>query len=574
MNKSKKVLTSLRVIILLVLLLLAIVAIYPTPFAKGVAIRTVAKDSAASLAGIESPKPTVRPVARERIIAINNVPINTVADYYDFTSSLDANRTLQVKTNKKIYRLTTKPLTETIYLNETELKKIEETFPVNKTINGTTVLVNETVTKTIEVQKTETNIIGVEDIGLDVYDAPKNNIKKGLDLQGGTRVLLKPEKQLTSDEMEMLINNMKQRLNVYGLTDIIVREAGDLVGNQYILVEIAGATKGEVKELLSKQGKFEADIGKDVVFKGGSDITYVCRSANCAGIDPTQGCGQTSATEWNCRFRFAISLSPEAAQRQADLTQNLGILPSQDGKEYLDEKLILYLDDEKVDELNIGVDLKGRAVTEIEISGTGAGRTQQAAVFDALQNMKRLQTILITGSLPVKLSIEKTDEISSFLGDEFVKNSLEMGLLAVIAVSLVIFLRFKKIKIATFVLLTMLAEVILLFGIAALIGWNIDLAAIAGIIVAVGTGVDDQIVITDEVLRRETQAYNWKERFKRAFFIIFAAYFATVVAMIPLFFAGAGLFKGFALTTILGVTIGILFTRPAYAAIIEVLLKE
>ena len=53
-----------------------------------------------------------------------------------------------------------------------------------------------------------------------------------------------------------------------------------------------------------------------------------------------------------------------------------------------------------------------------------------------------------------------------------------------------------------------------------------------------------------------------------------AAYTTTVVAMAPLMFAGAGLLKGFALTTIIGVSIGVFISRPAYAATIEILLKE
>ena len=47
----------------------------------------------------------------------------------------------------------------------------------------------------------------------------------------------------------------------------------------------------------------------------------------------------------------------------------------------------------------------------------------------------------------------------------------------------------------------------------------------------------------------------------------------TVAAMIPLWNAGAGLIRGFALTTIVGVTIGVFITRPAFAAMIEKLLK-
>ena len=65
-----------------------------------------------------------------------------------------------------------------------------------------------------------------------------------------------------------------------------------------------------------------------------------------------------------------------------------------------------------------------------------------------------------------------------------------------------------------------------------------------------------------------------KEKMKTAFFIIFTAFFLTVAAMIPLFWAGAGMLKGFALTTIIGVSIGVLITRPAFSDIIKLILKD
>ena len=48
-----------------------------------------------------------------------------------------------------------------------------------------------------------------------------------------------------------------------------IKSAGDLSGNQYILVEIAGANEEEVKDLLASQGKFEAKVGNTTVFTGG-----------------------------------------------------------------------------------------------------------------------------------------------------------------------------------------------------------------------------------------------------------------------------------------------------------------
>ena len=122
----------------------------------------------------------------------------------------------------------------------------------------------------------------------------------------------------------------------------------------------------------------------------------------------------------------------------------------------------------------------------------------------------------------------------------------------------------------------MISELIILLGVAVFMGWQIDLVAIGGIIVAIGTGVDDQIVITDESFNKgkEIGQSGWKSRLKRAFFVIIGSYLTTVVAMLPLWWAGAGLLKGFSLTTIAGVTIGVFITRRAYAKTIEIIFKD
>lgn len=525
----KKVFLNWKIALLLIIILLSIAAIHPAPWRDGVAIRNVEKNSSAAEAGIVSVNPKTPPMGREVIFEIDGQSIKNINNYYNAMSSLEPGRTITIKTNKKngIYRLVT---------------RADEK--------------------------------GKVDFGVDVYDAPTTNLKKGLDLQGGTRVLLQPERKLTADEMNLLISNLNQRLNLYGLSDIVISETGDLSGNQYVLIEIAGSNKEEIKDLVASQGKFEAKILGDTIFTGGEDIKYVCRTADCSGIDPTQGCSEYQNGVM-CRFMFSITLSQEAAQRQAARTKDL-IVITEGRNQYLNESLDLYLDSKMVENLSIGSDLKGKEATGIAISGSGVGRTAEEAKLDALKNMKKLQTVLITGQLPAKLTIVKTDNISPVLGKDFIANALLIAVVSILVVSLILTIYYRKLKISVPITVVMISEVVILLGIASLIGWNLDMAAIAGIIVAVGTGIDDQIVITDETLKgaRSELAYDWKRKIKNAFFIIMAAYFTLVVAMLPLFFAGAGLVKGFALTTILGVSVGVFITRPAYAAIVELLLKD
>lgn len=572
MNRFKAFFTNWRILFLIATLLLAVLAISPHPWNEGAAIRAVAKESAAELAGIPAPSPTISPTARERVISINNQPVTNEADYHRLVNEITAlgvNRTFTIQTNKNLYSLTTQPAYETITLHEQELVNVTN-YVYNETTNVTT---NETTQEWRN--KTKQRFLGVEPIGLTVYDAPKNNIRRGLDLTGGTRVILQPAEAVSKTDLDIIIANIKERLNVFGLSDLVVRPSKDLQGTDFILVEIAGANQEEVRSLIAEQGKFEARIGNDTVFFGGDkDITYVCRSAECSGIDP-RGCGPRGDGTWSCRFRFSISLSPTAAARQAAMTKNLDVVFDQ-GQNYLSRPLDLYLDDVQVDSLQIGSDLKGRTITNIEISGPGTGRNRQEAVQDALNAMKKLQTVMITGSLPVKLNIVKTDAISPLLGQEFINNALLIGLLSIISVVFVVFLRYRELRVSLPMSIAMMSEAVIILGFAAAAGWNLDLSAIAAIIIAIGTGVDDQIVIADEALRgeRSATARGWKERIGRALFIIVAAYVTTVAAMLPLISAGAGMLRGFAITTIVGVSIGVFITRPAFAAFVQLLVKK
>ncbi len=511
MNKLKEIFTSWRIIILIIFVIMAIVAINPKLDTSGALIKTIDKNSSAEANGLTT---------GEIILEINNEKVLSTQDYSSKISSLAPNEITKIKTNKAEYSILIEDYNGTIYT------------------------------------------------GIQVGEVPTSNLRKGLDLAGGVRILLQPEETITEQQTQDIITITKKRLNVYGLSDINVREVKDLEGNIYILTEIAGANKEEVINLLEKQGKFEAKIGNDTVFHGGTDIKYVCRSGDCSGI---RSCDQFE-DGWACRFQFQVDVSPESAKTHAEVTGKLGTI-LEGNERYLDKKLDLYLDNALVDSLFISENLKGQELTSFVIQGSGTGRTREEAINNGLTNMKKLQTVLITGSLPVKLNIAKLDIISPKLGEEFFKSAIMAIIVAILAVASVIFIRYRKLKIALPVILTGLSEIIIIFGVASLIKWNLDLAAIAGILAAVGTGVDSQIVITDEILRGETAFGSWKEKIKKAFFIIMAAYFTTVVALAPLWMMGAGLLKGFAITTTIGVTIGVFLTRPAYAKIIEILLK-
>ncbi|MBT4258067.1 hypothetical protein HOD88_02720 [archaeon] len=412
-------------------------------------------------------------------------------------------------------------------------------------------------------KKSEVDYYSQEIPEITISEVSDTNIKLGLDLAGGARAIVKAEnKSLSSEEARILVDITSNRLNEFGLSDIKVSPSSDLSGENFMKVEIAGTTPSDLEEMLAKQGKFEAKIGNETVFEGGSrDVSSVSRNAQTSGVE---SCNAVEGGSY-CRFRFAVYLSEDAAKRHADITNKLEVDPT--NPEYLSEKLDLYLDDSLVDSLYIGVGLKGQSTTQIVISGSGEGLTEQEAFDAAEESMHKLQTILVTGSLPYKLEIVKLDVISPILGDEFMQSILLAGLVALFAVAIVVFLRYKKIKSSLALVLTSLSEIVIILGFAALIQWNLDLPSIAGILATMGTGIDQQIIVMDE--SKQGKNLSIKKRMKRAFSIILGAYFTALVAMIPLLWAGAGLLKGFAVTTIIGITVGVLITRPAFTEMIK-----
>lgn len=469
---------------------------------------------------------------------------------------------------------------KTVEINSTAYEQGLRTGQIIKEINGNPiknldsfnqVLENEfsniSDEKKITIKTTENQYIFLIDSApkIIVSEIPFMNIKLGLDLQGGSRALVKPEEDLSLSEIESLIDVTSNRLNIYGLSDIVIRSVSDLDGNNYMLIEIAGASPEELEDLISKQGKFEAKIGNQTVFVGGEDISHVERMGVNAGIE---ACFESESGEL-CRFRFPITLTDEAAKRHAEITNEIPLNSS--NPQYLSETLDLYVDEVLMDSLFISRDLKGRETTQISIQGSGQGSDRQSAIKDAESSMKQLQTILITGSLPYKLEIVKLDSISPVLGKRFINTIIIAGLSAILTVSIIILFRYKSFKLSLALLFTSFSEIIIILGFAAAIGWNLDLSSMAGIIATIGTGVDQQIVLLDE--SRSSKNLSLKERLKRALFIIFGSFATTVFAMIPLLFAGAGLLKGFAITTLLGITVGVFVSRPAFADIIKKILE-
>ncbi|AXV38962.1 preprotein translocase subunit SecD [Methanobacterium sp. BAmetb5] len=371
-------------------------------------------------------------------------------------------------------------------------------------------------------------------------------IQQGLDLKGGSTIQLQLEQPVDTATMNTVTAVLDKRLNIFGVKDVKVYPSG----NQNVIVEIAGVQPDDVTKIVGSNGKFEAKINNQTALVG-SDITQVKSY-------------QVTGTQWEVPFTVSL----EGANRFAKIAQGQAGVPVE-----------MYLDDQLITSPELSAELaNGQASTDVMISGS------EATKEDAQNQAKSTQTLLQSGALPVKVKIVGISSVSADLGDQFINGALIAGILALIVIAAIIIVRYRSPILVIPIMLTSIAELILVLGAAAVVHWNIDLAAIAGILAAIGTGVDDQIIITDEVLKgfqEKKRISGVRRQIKKAFFIIFASAGTLVAAMLPLAYigfsrgaTGIGILSGFAFTTILGVLIGIFITRPVYAKFVEMVLDK
>ena len=399
-----------------------------------------------------------------------------------------------------------------------------------------------------------------------------SGITEGLDLKGGSSIQIELQQPVNITTMDTVVNVLNKRLDVFGVKDVQVRPSG----NQSVIVEVAGVQPQDVANLVGTPGKFDATIGNQTVLLGSDIVTVQAYTVE----------GNT----WSVPFTITTAAADSFAQ-------------AANGKS--GQPVNMYLDNNLVSSPQLDPGLaNGVPSTDVEVSGTAASAAA------AQTQAKNIQTILQSGSLPVQVSIEGVSSVSAQLGNEFANGALIAGLAALIVISAVILFRYRTPILVIPIIFTSLSELVLILGVASIIHWNIDLSAIAGIIAAIGTGVDDQIIITDEVLkgnrefniskpiqksRRSKRAdkkkgktdnkkvkvsrriTGFRLRIRSAFFIIYASAATLIAAMLPIAYvgystgSGLGVLVGFAFTTIVGVLIGIFITRPVYAKFVELL---
>jgi preprotein translocase subunit SecD len=199
------------------------------------------------------------------------------------------------------------------------------------------------------------------------------------------------------------------------------------------------------------------------------------------------------------------------------------------------------------------------------------GRTQITGQFTQ-QSAAELANVLKYGSLPLSFESSEAETVSATLGLQSLKAGLIAGAVGLVAVLLYSLLYYRVLGVL--VALSLVASGAMVYAILILlgryIGYTLDLAGIAGLIIGIGTTADSFVVfferIKDEIREGRSFRSAVPRGWARARKTIVSGNAVTFLAALVLYVLAVGQVKGFAftlgLTTILDVVVVFLVTWP------------
>jgi preprotein translocase subunit SecD len=446
--------------------------------------------------------------------------------------------------------------------------------------------------------------------------------KLGLDLEGGTQVILAPQlesgQQVTSEQLDQAVSIIRQRVDASGVSEAEISTQGA----NNIVVSIPGTPDAETLNRIESSAKLEfrpvllADVASTTATSSPGatptpdpslSTTPTASPTNASDLAWVTPALQSEFDNFDCS-QAGTSSEPAPADQPlvtcddngvkyllgpveiegADIADaSSGVATTQNGSSTGQWVVDLTFNDKGTTEFadvttrlfgltgvqnQFAIVLDGKVITAPTTGGAFTdGRAQISGSFTQ-ESAKTLADQLKFGALPIGFTVQSSDTISATLGSTQLMSGLIAGIIGLLLVIVYSLIQYRALGLVTVASLIIAGAMTYL--VIALMSWRIDfrlsLAGVAGLIVAIGFTADSFIVyferIRDELRDGRTLGGAVEAGWKRAKRTIYAAKAVNLLSAVVLYVLAVGNVKGFALTlgvtTIIDVIVVIMFTHP------------
>ena len=387
--------------------------------------------------------------------------------------------------------------------------------------------------------------------GLTLGSFKRDQFRLGLDLQGGTMIVLQANTAgLSQAQIAKLPDILKQtesiidrRVNNLGVAESEIQ----LQGDDKISVSLPGISPDDARNLVGRtanlifeEAVYDQNTGKQQVDAKGQPVWKPIMEKGSDGqLHELTGRylqANSFVTQQNGLPAVSFSMTSEGSKLMGEATTRL-----------INQPMAIFLDDQFISSPTIQ--------SQITDSGVITGVTFKEATTLVAQ--------LNAGALPVPLNVVQQTNVDATLGRDSVQASVHAGEVGLIIVMLFMILYYRLPGVlAAGALLVYTSVVLMIFK---LIPVTLTLAGIAAFVLSVGMAVDANILIFERMKEelRSGRGLNAaiEAGFSRAWPSIRDSNISTIITSGILYWFGdqfgADLVKGFALTLFIGVVISL-----------------
>lgn len=364
-----------------------------------------------------------------------------------------------------------------------------------------------------------------------------NDIKLGLDLQGGFEVLyqvkpLKDGPKITEKDVAATANALLNRIDVLGVNEPVIEVEE---GNR-IRVQLAGVDdEASARKLLSTEANLTFRDADDNLMLDGNDLK--------------EGGANDSFDQNGAPI---VSLQLKDANKFAQVTQDiLAKAPN--------NVLVIWLDfEEGVDSFKEEVSKeKPKFISAPQVSKVLNTSEVQISGSFTVEETKNLAGVLNAGALPVKLTEVYSTSVGAQFGEHALSSTVNAGIIG--ALLILLFLMFYYRLPGIVANLTLVVYVYLNLLVFDWINGVLTLPGIAGLVLGIAMAVDANILtaerIREEIRIGKTVKQAFEEGTKSSWSAILDANVTSLIAAVVLFYFGTSSVKGFATILIISILV-------------------
>ncbi len=396
------------------------------------------------------------------------------------------------------------------------------------------------------------SVIAISGLNLGFTKIPSasEGVRLGLDLQGGAMITFEA---ITEDgsapsraDMEVAQTVLRKRLDYSGYNEGSVQINGDRrinveipTGDEQLdpqkTVAILGKTALLTFNFISKDAAgnvavdAEGNLLPGEVALGGADVEEAA-----AEYGPVDSLGT------NKHF-VTLKLTEEGRAKFSEATKKAAQAP------YGENVILICLD-------NVTI---SSPMVETQIDSDEAIITFGKTGEEAKEEAKNLANLINSGRLPFELQERENRTVGPTLGEKALETSMFAGFIGLILVMLFMIIVYRVPGIIASI--SLIFYTALMVVLMAVLGVNLSLPGIAGIVLSIGMAVDANVIIYERIKEElrvgKTLRAAIDSGFKRAFSAILDSNITTLIAAAVLFYFGMGTIVGFATTLGLGVLV-------------------